>query len=144
ALQAEMLAAGEVRVERGLLQRRADRAANGGALLDDVVSCDERRARGGGQGRRGHVDRRGLSGSVGGQGGRDLARLDAQVDALDRVDVLERPNEGPDLYAVLVGHQWLFWCRCHASRSRAPSAARTHGASIATLLARPRTPQRAA
>jgi hypothetical protein len=49
------------------------------------------------------VDRRRLPGAVRAEETVDLARLDAQVDPLDRLDVLELPDEGPDLYAVFVG-----------------------------------------
>jgi hypothetical protein len=49
------------------------------------------------------VDRRRLPGAVRAEEAVDLARLDPQVDALDRLDVLERADEGPDLYAVFVG-----------------------------------------
>jgi hypothetical protein len=103
ALQPQVLAGGQVRVERRLLERRADRAPHRGTLLDDVVARDEGRARGRRQQRRQHVDRRRLSGAVRAQEAVDLARLDAQVDAVDRFDVLELADEGPDLYAVFVG-----------------------------------------
>ena len=42
ALEAHVLAGGQVRIERGLLKRGADRVADGGALLDDVEAGDRR------------------------------------------------------------------------------------------------------
>ena len=44
ALQAHVLAAGQHRVERDVLQRDADRGAHLGALLGDVVAGDGRAA----------------------------------------------------------------------------------------------------
>jgi uncharacterized ParB-like nuclease family protein len=49
------------------------------------------------------VDRRRLPGGVRTEKAVDLARLDAKVDPLDRLDVLELADEGPDFYAVFVG-----------------------------------------
>ena len=64
ALQAHVLAGGQVRVERGLLEGGADRVANGGALLDDVEAGDAGAPRGGREEGGEHVDRGRLAGAV--------------------------------------------------------------------------------
>ena len=97
-----MLAAGEQRVERGLLERGADRRAHRGALAHDVVARHARRARGGRQQRREHQHGRRLAGAVGAEEAVDLAGLDAQVDAVDGArPVLELADEAFDLDPVL-------------------------------------------
>ena len=45
-LETQMLTAGEDRVQRGLLQRRADRSPYRAPLLDDVIAADARGAAG--------------------------------------------------------------------------------------------------
>ncbi len=93
-LEAHVLAPGEERVERSLLQRSADHGAHLLALADDVVPADERgagrRRQQGGQ----HVDGGGLARAVGPEEAVDLAGLDAQVDAVDRArPLLELPHQ---------------------------------------------------
>ena len=73
-LQAEVVARGEERVERGLLQRDADQPADLRPVLHDVVAADERRPRGRRQQRRQDVDGRGLPGAVRPEEAVDLAR----------------------------------------------------------------------
>ena len=79
-----MLAAGEDRVERRLLERGADRRAHLGALADDVVAADAGAAAGRGQQRRQHQHGGRLAGAVGAEEAVDLARRDGQVDPVDR------------------------------------------------------------
>ena len=98
---AHVLAAGEVRVERGLLQRGADRAAHLGALLDDVEAGDASRARGRRQQRRQDEHRRRLAGAVGTEEPVDLAGRDLEVDPVDGAHAaLEVADEAFDLDAV--------------------------------------------
>ena len=96
-----MLAAGQQRVERGLLKRGADRLAHVCALADDVVAGHARRARGGRQQRGEHQHGRRLAGAVGAEEAVDLAGLDLEVDAVDGADAaLELADEAVDLDAV--------------------------------------------
>ena len=78
-----MLAAGEDRVERGLLQRGADRRAHLRALAHDVVAADRRAAARRRQQRRQHQHGRRLAGAVGPEEAVDLARRDGEVDPVD-------------------------------------------------------------
>ena len=87
-LQHEVLAPGEDRVERGLLQRGADRGAHLRALADDVVAADARASAGRRQQRRQHQHGRRLAGAVGPEEAVDLAGRDRQVDAVDRARAL--------------------------------------------------------
>ena len=93
-LEPHVLGAGQERVERGLLERGADRGAHLGALLDDVVPATRARARGGREQRGEHVDGRGLARAVRAEEAVHLAGLHAQVDAVDRARaLLELPDE---------------------------------------------------
>ena len=104
-LELHVLAPGQQRVQRGLLQRGADRRADGRALAHDVVPRDPRRARGGRQQGGEDQDRGRLAGAVGAQEAVDLARLDAQVDAVDGArPVLELADEALHLDAVVSRH----------------------------------------
>ena len=98
-----MLGAGQERVERGLLQRGADRAAHLGALRDDVEARDARLAGGGRQQRREHEHSRRLARAVWPEEAVDLARRHPQVDAVDGAHAaLEVLDEAFDLDPVLV------------------------------------------
>ena len=93
-LKLHVLAAGQERVERGLLERRPDRGAHLVALLDHVVAGHPRAPRRGRQQRGEHVDRRGLPGAVRPEEAVDLAGLHAQVDPVNRArPLLELANE---------------------------------------------------
>ena len=83
-LQHQVLATGEDRVERGLLQRGADRRAHLRALAHDVEAADARAAAGRRQQRREHQHRRRLARAVGPEEAVDLTGRDGQVDAVDR------------------------------------------------------------
>ena len=83
-----MVAAREQRVERGLLQRRADHRAHLRALLDDVEAADARGARRRWQQRRQHQHRRRLAGAVRPEKPVDLAGSDAR-------DRSRRPHAAP-------------------------------------------------
>ena len=100
-LQAHVLAPGQQRVERGLLQRGADRGAHPRPLLDDVEARHTRRPRRRRQQRGQHQHRGRLAGAVGAEEAVDLARLDPQVDPVDRPrPVLELAHEPLDLDAL--------------------------------------------
>ena len=76
-LQPEMLASGQKRIERGLLQCRADRLPHLRSFRHDVVTRDRGGARRRRQQRREHVDGRGLAGAVRAEEAVDLTRVDA-------------------------------------------------------------------
>ena len=83
-----MLTTGEVRVERRFLERRADDLPHRRPLPDDVIAADGRRACGRREQRREHVHRRRLARTVGAEKAVDLARVDVQIDAVDRTRAL--------------------------------------------------------
>ena len=98
ALEPQMLAAREVRVERRLLQRRADRPAHPRTLMQDVVPGHPRGAGGRRQQRGEHQHSRRLARSVRPEEPVDLARLDLQLDPVDRARaLLELAHEPLDL-----------------------------------------------
>ena len=100
-LQPQMVAPGQHRVERRLLERRADHDAHLRPLLDDVVAADARRPGRRRQQRRQHQHGRRLAGAVRPEEAVDLARLDAQVDPVHRTrPFLELADETLDLDAV--------------------------------------------
>jgi len=102
ALQAHVLAAGQVGVERGLLQRGADRAAHRRALARDVQPGHARAAGGRRQQRRQHQHGRRLARAVGAEEAIDLAGRHPQIDAVDRAHAaLEVADQAVDLDAVL-------------------------------------------
>ena len=103
-LEAQVVAAGEQRIERRLLQRGADRRSHLRPLLDDVEAGDPRRACRRWQQRRQHVDGRRLPGTVRAEKPVDLAGRDGQVDPVDRAHVLELPDEPLRLDAVPLRH----------------------------------------
>ena len=78
-----MIAAGEERVERGLLQRDADERTPR-PVLDDVVAADACGSRGRRQQRRENMDGRGLAGPVRPEKAVDLTRSNRDVDPVDR------------------------------------------------------------
>ncbi len=81
-LKANQLVAGHQRVQRGLLKRDPDRAANVSGLADHVVPGDPGAAARGAQERGQHPHRRGLACAVGTQKRIDLAGLDLEVDTV--------------------------------------------------------------
>ena len=85
-LQAHQLAPRHQRVERGLLERDADRLAHLLGLRHDVVTGDRGAAAGGAQQRGQHPHRRGLPGAVRAEESVDLALGDLEVDPVDRLD----------------------------------------------------------
>ena len=120
-LQAEMLTTGEVRVERRFLERRADDLPHRRPLPDDVIAADGRRACGRREQRREHVHRRRLARTVGAEKAVDLARVDVQVDAVDRTRaLLELTDEAVGLDAVRPGSHPR-----EATEGRVPVEART-------------------
>ena len=97
-LKADELAAGHQGVERGFLQRHADRLAHLARLGDDVVPGDLRGPARGAQERCEHADRGRLSGAVRAQEGVDLAFGDVEIDPAHGFYALsELPFQPPDL-----------------------------------------------
>jgi hypothetical protein len=93
-LQPEVLGAGQERIERGLLEGGANHGAHLRPLAHDVVAAHPSRPRGRWEQRREHVDGGRLPGPVGTEESVYLARLDAQVDAVDRARAfLELPDQ---------------------------------------------------
>ena len=97
-LQPQVLAAGQQRVERGLLQRGADDRTHLGRLLDHVEAADARRAGGRRQQRRQHQHRGGFARAVRSEEAVDLAVVDRELDPVDRPrPFLELADEPVDL-----------------------------------------------
>ena len=88
-LQADQLAPGHQRVERGLLQGDPDRAAHRARFVDHVVPGDGGPPAGRQQQRGQHPHRRRLAGPVGAEEAVDFALLDLEVDALHGEHVVE-------------------------------------------------------
>ena len=84
ACSLQVLAAGEDRVERRLLQCGPDRRSYPRALVHDVMACHPRAAARRRQERREHQNRRRLARAVGAEEAVDLAGSDLEVDAVDR------------------------------------------------------------
>ena len=82
-LEPQVLAAGEERVERRLLERRPDLRSTFEPFRGDVEARDARRALGRRQERRQHVDGRRLPGPVRPEEPVDLAGRDGEVDPVD-------------------------------------------------------------
>ena len=96
-----MVAAGEERVERRFLERGADRRAHLRPLADDVVAADPRSAGRRRQQRRQHQNGRRLARPVRAEEAVDLARIDVEVDPVDRPrPLLELADETLDLDRV--------------------------------------------
>src|SRR6185436_1899238 len=83
-LQAQVVPRSEERVQRRLLQRDTDEPADLRAVLHDVVAGHERGACSWRQQRRQDVDGRRLPRAVRTEEAVDLARLDREVDSVDR------------------------------------------------------------
>ena len=97
-LQAHVLARGQERVERGLLQRGADVLAHLRAVRAHLVAGHARRALVGRQQRGEHQHGGGLARAVGAEEAVDLARLHVEVDAVDGARaLLELLDEALDL-----------------------------------------------
>ena len=121
-LQANVVAAGQERVERGLLERGADHGAHPRALLDDVVAADARGAGRRRQQRRQHQDGRRLACAVGAEEAVDLAGVDVEIDGVDRPrPLLELADEPLDLDRVVRSATAEPYSRC-PSLSDAPEA----------------------
>jgi hypothetical protein len=100
-LEAHVLPGGQVRVQGRLLERGADRVAHRGAVLDDVVTGDPGRTRGGREEGGEHVHGGRLTGAVGSEEAVDLARAHFEVDSVDGADVaLEHADQPVDLDSV--------------------------------------------
>jgi hypothetical protein len=82
--QDQVLAAGQVLVDRGELAGQAEEAAHGVGLGDDVVAEHARAAAVGEQQRGEHADGGGLAGAVGPEHAVDRLAGDGEVDAVDR------------------------------------------------------------
>ena len=97
AEQDEVLAPGQVLVDRGELARQADGAAHRIGLAHDVVAEHARLAAVRAQQRREHPDRRGLAGAVRAEHAVDGAAAHGQVDAVDGPDRAEDLDEAGGL-----------------------------------------------
>ena len=87
-LQAQVLAAGQERVEGSLLECRADPRPHLRPFVDNVETGHAGGARGRREQRREHVHSRRLAGAVGAEEAVDLARGDREVDGVDRARAL--------------------------------------------------------
>ena len=85
----QVLAAGEVLVDRRVLSGEADRASHFVGLLDDVKTGDRRGARCGLEQSRQDSDGRGLACAVGPEQADHLAARDDQVDSVEGYDLAE-------------------------------------------------------
>ena len=138
-LQPHVVAAGQERVERGLLERRADRRADRRPLAHDVVARDAGGARRRWQQRGEDEHGRRLPGAVGPQEAVDLAGGDAQVDAVDGARaLLELADEALDLDPVT----WLHVRRLGPRASRQRPAPGCHNGSSPPLAPRARMKSR--
>jgi hypothetical protein len=100
-LQPHVLAAGQQRVEGGLLQGGADRRPHLRAFGDDVEAPDPGAAGGGREEGGQHQHSRRLAGAVGAEEAVDLTLANLEVDAVDRAGpVLELADERFDLDAA--------------------------------------------
>jgi hypothetical protein len=123
-LQLDELAAGHERVERRLLQRDADPAADLRGLRLDVEARDGCTAAGRAQERDQDAYRRGLAGAVGTEEAVDLPACDLEIDPVDglqaalelplQADDLDRNDDRMLLHAQLVGppHATTTPCSC--------------------------------
>ncbi len=92
-LQANVVAARQERVQRSLLERRADQLAHLRAVLDDVEPADDRAAAGGRHQRGQHVDGGRLPGPVRAEEAVDLPVGDLEIDPVDGSNGLELADE---------------------------------------------------
>ena len=104
AEQDEVLAAGEVVVDRGQLAGQADERPHLVGLADDVVPEHARVAGVRAQERREHADRRRLAGAVGSEHPIDGAARDREVDAVDGAGLPEALDEPGGLDREQGGH----------------------------------------
>ena len=105
-LEAKVVARGEERVERGLLERDADEPADLRPVLHDVVAADERRPGGRRQQRGQDVDGGRLPGPVRPEEAVDLTRRDGEVDPVDGPrTLLVLADEPANLDPVLGRHR---------------------------------------
>jgi len=89
-----VLAAGQERVERGLLEGGADARPDLRPVVHDIEAGDPGRSRGRRQERRQHVHGRGLAGAVRAEEAVDLARRHHEVDPVHRAwPLLELAHE---------------------------------------------------
>src|SRR5215216_705667 len=109
SLEPQVVAAGEERVEGGLLQRRPYRGAHLRPLLHDVVAGDARGAARGRQERREHQYRRGLAGPVRTEEAVDLSLPHGEAYAVYGPGPLpELPDEVLYLDAAPAAHHLFF------------------------------------
>src|SRR5690606_10096703 len=84
AVEAEVLADGQLGVERGLLEYHAERTPHGSGALDRVVPEDTGRAGRRRHQRRDDAEERRLAAAVGAEEAEQLARRDLERDAAER------------------------------------------------------------
>jgi hypothetical protein len=118
-LQAQVLTAGQQRVEGGLLQGGTDPLAHLGAFLDHVVSGNPGRTRGRRQEGRQHVHRGRLPRAIRAEEAVDLPGIDMEVDAVDGArTVLEDADQLVGFDRVLAHEDPLWQRRRRGSSSR--------------------------
>jgi hypothetical protein len=100
----EVLEAGQVLVNGGVLSGEADVRAQSGALVEDVEAGDAGRAVVGTEERREDAHGRRLAGAVRPQEPEDGPAVDAEVDAAQRVDVAVALAQSLRLDGGLLGH----------------------------------------
>src|SRR6266567_1153229 len=121
-----MLSSGEERVERGLLQRGADRRSHLRPLLGHVEAGHGRTARCRRQQRRQHVHRRRLTGAVRTEEAVDLPRADGRA-TLEGTTMASTESLAPPRLEA-----WVSFLRSHAAITRELSAQlqREHGLTL--------------
>jgi hypothetical protein len=86
-MEAHVLFGGQVLVEARALEDDPDLPAHSARVVNDVAPVDARPSAGRGERRREDRDRGGLARAVRAEQGEELARLDVERDAVDRVAV---------------------------------------------------------
>jgi len=120
--QPQVLAAGEVGVDRGELPGETDHAPDGGGLPHHVVPEDLGVPGGRPQDRRQHADRRRLPGPVRPEQPHDGARRDLEAHAVQRGDLAERLAQPGHADRRTLSHLSILppFLPGRASRPRAP------------------------
>ena len=101
----QVLEAGQVLVDRGVLPRQADLSPQRRRVVTDVEAHHARRAGGGREERGQDPDRGRLAGAVRAEQAEHRPALDAQVDSAERFDVLVRLGEALGLDCEFFSHE---------------------------------------
>ena len=106
AHHAQVLAPGEVLVDRRVLAGEADRGAHGVGLAGDVESEHRRVARVGGEQRREDAHGGRLAGAVGAEQAEDRPGRDLEIDAVEGGDVAEALHDPVDDDCIVGAHEY--------------------------------------